>query len=204
MSDPSSRGESRGVRVVLAGAAGGTGTTTIAALVFESLRHSLEGAPVLYDHSGGNLGGRLTNGDEVASLDDSLALHDVGPHAFTGGVDALEAPHDLAVAVTSSTPAGLSEAGRLLALAASRYGSAGSSRLLIVANGALGSVRSHPAVEALRDRYGQGSVLVFPRDEALALGGRIPLTRLGPASRRGQATLAQRMSELLAMHRRAR
>ncbi|MCU1526295.1 MAG: hypothetical protein JWP75_58, partial [Frondihabitans sp.] len=177
---------------------------TIAALVFESVRHSLEGAPVLYDHSSGNLGARLTNGDDVASLDDSLALHDLGPHAFTGGVDALEAPHDLLVAVTASTPHGVDEAGRLLALAASRYGPAGSSRLLVVANGAFGSARSGAAVESLRDRYGQGSVLLFPRDVALALGGRIPLTRLAVGTRRGQAALAQRMSELLAMHRRAR
>ncbi|ROQ40750.1 hypothetical protein EDF46_0111 [Frondihabitans sp. PhB188] len=204
MSDFERRRETRGVRVVLAGTAGGTGTTTLAALVFESLRHSLEGAPVLYDHSGGDLGARLTNGDDVAQLDDSLALHDIGPHAFTGGIDALEAPHDLLVAVTAASPAGLSLAERLLSTAADRFGAAGTSRLVVVANGAAGRSRIGRTAEVLRDRFGQGAVVLFPRDEALAIGGRIPLTRLGMPARRGQAALAQRSGELLAMHRRAR
>lgn len=208
MSDFPSRREIRGVRIVLAGTSGGTGTTTIAALVFESLRHSLEGAPVLYDHSGGDLGTRLTNGDDVADLDDSLALHDLGPHAFTGGVDSLEAPHDLVIAVTPSTPSGLDTAASLLTAASARFGAAGTSRLLVVANGSHGDAggtrTAARGIAALRDRYGQGSVVLFPRDEALAIGGRIPLTRLALATRRGQAVLAQRTGELLAMHRRAR
>lgn len=204
MSDYERRRETRGVRIVLAGTSGGAGTTTLAALVFESLRHSLEGAPVLYDHSGGDLGSRLTNGDDVAQLDDSLALHDIGPHAFTGGVDALEAPHDLLVAATPATPAGLALAGDLLAATADRFGASGTSRLVVVANGAAGRGRAQRGVEALRDRFGQGAVVLFPRDDALAIGGRIPLTRLGLPARRGQSALAQRTGELLAMHRRAR
>lgn len=203
-SDFERRRETRGVRVVLAGTAGGAGTTTLAALVFESLRHSLEGAPVLYDHSGGDLGSRLTNGDDVAQLDDSLALHDIGPHAFGGGIDALVAPHDLLLAATPASESGLDLADELLSRAADRFGPSGTSRLIVVANGAAGRSRIGRHVDRLRDRFGQGSVVVFPRDEALAIGGRIPLTRLGLPARRGQTALAQRTGELLAMHRRAR
>ncbi|MBF4577751.1 hypothetical protein [Frondihabitans sp. VKM Ac-2883] len=199
------RRETRGVRVVLAGTAGGTGTTTLAALVFESVRHSLEGSPVLYDHSGGDLGARLTNGDDVAQLDDSLALHDIGPHAATGGIDALEAPHDLLIAVTAASPAGLALADELLTAVSERFGSAGLSRVVVVANGATGYSRSAARLAgALRDRFGQGCVAEFPSDTALAMDGRIPLTRLGLPARRAQAALAKRTGELLAMHRRAR
>ncbi|BDZ50310.1 hypothetical protein GCM10025867_25510 [Frondihabitans sucicola] len=110
--------------------------------------------------------------------------------------------------MTSSTPAGLASAASLLGTAAARFGTAGTSRLLVVANGSLGPVGATRGptrgVAELRDRFGQGSVVPFPRDEALALGGRIPLTRLSLSARRGQTVLAQRTGELLAMHRRAR
>ena len=71
----------RTTMVQVAGTAGGVGTTTVAALLFAALSQDVLGAPQVYDHSAGELGLRLPEGDEVRLVNPSLGLHDCGAHA---------------------------------------------------------------------------------------------------------------------------
>lgn len=173
--------------VVVAGTAGGVGTTTIAALLFASFG-TLE-APRLLDHSGGELGLRLTGGDDVLDVSETVALHDLGPHARARGLAALENPRSLLIAVTGATPGGLVAAEDLLAGVKGRYGQAGLVRTVVVASGAFGRRRVGAQVEAMMNSYGRRSVIVMPRDRALAGGGRIPANRLSAETRRAQQKL---------------
>jgi hypothetical protein len=161
--------------VVVAGTAGGVGTTTIAALLFASF--GTAEAPRLLDHSGGELGLRLTGGDDVLAVSETVALHDLGPHAQARGLAALEHPRSLLVAVTGATPGGLVAAEDLLAGVKERYGQAGLVRTIVVASGAFGRRRVGAQVEAMMNSYGRRSVIVMPRDRALAGGGPRPGAR---------------------------
>lgn len=192
------------VRVVVAGTAGGVGTTTAAAMVFDGLRASASGAPALHDHSGGDLGERLANGDEVARVDPLVAVHDLGAHALGPGVDVLADPHDVLVAVAPSTPLGFREAGALLADVADRFGVPAVRRTVLVLNAPFGRYRDAPAVEALRGRYERLNVIELPRDPALAAGGRIALPRLAPRTRRAQHVLGHRVADIVRQHRSSR
>lgn len=185
--------------VVLAGTAGGTGTTTATALLF----HGFGGlaAPLLRDHAGGELGRRLVGGDDVTGLDESVVLHDLGPHAFGAGVGSLEQPQSLVVAVTAATPHGLGLGEELLAGVRERHGQPGLSRSLVVAVGVHGAHRVRRIAEDFKNEFGQRSLVVIPRDGALAVGGRIQWTRLAPATRRGATAMFGQVRERLAMRR---
>ena len=173
--------------VVVAGTAGGVGTTTTTALLFESFG-TLEG-PRLYDHSGGELGLRLTGGDDVLTVSSEVSLHDLGAHARARGVAALEDPRSLLIAVTGATPAGLDAAEDIFGTIDERYGQAGLQRTIVVAVGVFGRRRLGAQLETLLARFGARSVIVFPRDAALAGGGRIPANRLTADTRRAQQRL---------------
>lgn len=191
------------VRIVVAGTAGGVGTTTVAAVLFEALRRaSTVGAPVLYDHSGGDLGLRLPNGDDVSAIEDTVAVHDVGAHALRGGVEALASPADVLVVVTPATAAGLTDANAVLEAAASRFGRTASTRTLVVVNTASGSDLRRGDLDAFRVRHDHSTVLRLPADGALSIGGRIPSSRLGAATRRALAEFDRRAVGLLATQRR--
>lgn len=185
--------------VVLAGTAGGTGTTTATALLFQGFGGLA--APLLRDHAGGELGRRLVGGDDVTGLDESVVLHDLGPHASGAGVRSLEQPHRLFVAVTAATPHGIRLGEDLLAGIRERHGQAGLSRSLVVAVGVHGPHRVRRLVDEVKNEYSPRSIVVIPRDPALAVGGRIPWTRLAPATRRGAAALVAQVRERLAMRR---
>lgn len=185
-------------RVLVAGVAGGVGTTTVAALLWGGFGRL--SAPELRDHAGGELGARLSGGDEVTEVDRTIVVHDVGPHAALG-VDQLSEAGTLLVAVVSLTPVGLEAADALLAEVRERFGPNGLSRTLVVAAGTQGPHRLRRTVEEIKDRHGQRSLLVVPRDPALAVGGRIPTNRLTAGTRRAAAELLRQVRERLTMHR---
>lgn len=95
-----------GARVVVAGVAGGVGTTTVAVL----LHRALGGA--LLDHAGGQVQARAGGGGRV--VDPAFVVHDAGPHALTQDVDLL-AEAAAAVVVCGGHVHGLARAGAALA-----------------------------------------------------------------------------------------
>lgn len=188
-----------GSTVVVAGTAGGVGTTTVAALLFAAFG-TIEG-PRLSDHSGGELGGRLPGGDDVLALSPEVALHDAGPHAFSAGLDRLAAPRDILLVVTPATPHGLAEAERALGEVRDRYGAAGLSRTVAVPVGVFGRHRLSRQIESLLESFGRRAVTTVPRDRALAAGGRIPANRLAAETRRAQRDLLANVRHRVAAHR---
>ena len=93
-------------RVLVAGTAGGVGTTTVTALLFRSWSGNA-GAPQLADHTAGSLFARLTDGDEVGRIDDGTLLVDAGPlgWALVHGAERADPPASF-VLVTAATPVG--------------------------------------------------------------------------------------------------
>lgn len=191
-----------GRTVVVAGVAGGVGTTTVTALLFTQL--SGASVPRLVDHSGGDLGSRLTGGDDASSVDRDLTLHDLGAHADGALLDLLDDPSVFGVVVAPTTPVGFADAQRVLARIRGRHGVGGLRRVMLVIVGVFGEHRTARASEALQNEFGRRSLVVVPRDPALAAGGRVPLNRLTRESRRAQTELASYLRERLASHRDAR
>lgn len=189
------------VRVVVAGTAGGVGTTTVAALLFDGMRDRPLGAPRLLDVTGGVLGERLPRGDEVARVDDVVALQDAGRHAARVGLEVLERPHDLLVVVAPRSALGVRDASVLLDEVEQRTGTQGRRRTVLVLNAPFGPVRDAAVVEALRSRWERRGVHVLPRDPVLAVGGRIAVPRLAAPTRRGAHELAAHVADLAARHR---
>jgi MinD-like ATPase involved in chromosome partitioning or flagellar assembly len=186
-------------RVVIAGTAGGVGTTTVTALLFTAMS-SGGVTPQLFDRSGGELGIRLTAGDEAREVDLSVTLHDFGPNAFDAALDELERPDTIVLLVTAATPAGLASAERFLTAVRSRYSAGGIRRVLVAAVGVFGSHRVGSLVEKLHESFGHRTIVVIPRDVALAVGGRIPQNRLSAETRRAQTELASLLKGRLATH----
>lgn len=191
----------RAKHILLAGTGGGVGTTTTTALLFTALAANGAPAPELLDHTGGELGLRLTAGDEVPAVDPSLTLHDFGPHAFWAARDALGSPDAFVVVTTAATPAGIAAAERFLAEVRSVHGAGGLRRVIVAAVAVFGRHRIGPLVERLHDSYGRRLVVVVPQDLALAAGGRVPQNRLRPDTRRAQGDLASLLRERLSTHR---
>ena len=159
-----------GTRVVVAGVAGGVGTTTVAALIWRLLGDRCG----LRDHSGGSLSART--GATVS--DGPVVVHDLGPHALAGESAALEDPGAVVVLVCASTASGLAAAVR--AFDALEPRSPGlHDRALIVTVPVSG-----PGLGAVELR-GPVPVLGLPRSRALAAGGVLP-----PADRDVRATRA--------------
>lgn len=181
--------------VVLAGTAGGVGTTTVAALLFSAFS-TVEG-PRLLDHSGGELGQRLTGGDDVLALSEVLTLHDAGPHAAGRALERLEDPRTILVAVTASTPRGIQAADAVLGAVRERFDQRGVVSTIVVPVGVFGRARVPREIEALQQAYGRRRVVSFPRDPVLAGGGRIPANRLSAETRRAQQRLAHAVRERL-------
>jgi len=191
-----------GRTVVVAGVAGGVGTTTVTALLFTQL--SGESVPRLIDHSGGDLGSRLTGGDDAPRVDHELTLHDLGAHADGALLDLLDDASVFGVVVAPTTPVGFADAQRVLACIRERHGVGGLRRVMLVVVGVFGEHRTTRSSEALQNEFGRRSLVVVPRDPALAAGGRVPLNRLTRESRRAQGELVSYLRERLASHRDAR
>jgi len=151
-----------GTRVVVAGVAGGVGTTTVAALV----QQMLDGRCTLLDHSGGTLHARAgTSGSTGAR--GGVVVHDLGPHALAGESAALEDPGAVVVLVCASHAAGLAAAVQAYdALDPRSPGLHG--RALIVPVSVSG-----PGLGA-KALGGPVPVLGLPRSRALAAGGVLP------------------------------
>lgn len=189
------------VRVVVAGTSGGVGTTTVAALLFDGIRTRPLGAPRLYDHAGGDLGGRLPHGDEVGSLDAIVSVHDAGRHAARIGLEVLDRPHDLLVVVAPRTPSGIADATEVMATIGDRTGTQGRRRTVLVLTAPFGPVRDAAVIDGLRSAYERRGVHALPRDPALAVGGRIATPRLSRPTRKAAHELAAQVADLIARHR---
>jgi hypothetical protein len=177
--------------VLVAGTAGGVGTTTVTALLFTALGDDPAGAPLLLDHSAGELGLRLPNGDDVRQVNRSLALHDLGPHAGVG-VARLAERHPLLVVVAPATPVGCAALDRLLS---PHDGQPRLQRILIVVASVFGRHRIAKELRALSARVGMRSVVELPQDLALAAGGRIPVDQLSARTVRAQQQLTTVLQE---------
>lgn len=189
--------------IVVAGVGGGVGTTTVASLLFASLAGSNRGAPRLLDHSDGELGLRLPEGDEVTTIDPSYAIHDLGAHAATEGLELLARPEVLLVVVAAATRGGVAVAERLLSTIRDQAGAGGLSRTRVAFVGVFGRHRIHRDSEGLQDRFGRNLVVLLPQDTALAAGGRIPTSRQSHHTRAGVTQLVRVITEAMALQRSA-
>jgi len=171
-------------RLLLAGTAGGVGTTTVTALLFSKLYESGTAAPTLLDHTAGALGARLPDGDEVRHLNIQLLLQDLGPHARPAGVAELADPNTLLVVVSADTAVGALLAREVVEAVYRTHGVTGTARTVVVLVGVFGRRRVRHRVSALLTAPAPAGVVALPADPALAVGGRIPLSRLSPATSR--------------------
>jgi len=170
-------------RLLLAGTAGGVGTTTVTALLFSKLYES-GAAPTLLDHTAGVLGARLPDGDQVRQLSDQLLLQDMGPHARHAGVAELTDPNTLLVVVSADTAVGALLAREVVDAVYRTHGVTGIARTVVVLVGVFGRRRVRRRVSALLTAPAPAGVVALPADPALAVGGRIPLSRLSPSTSR--------------------
>jgi hypothetical protein len=182
--------------VQVAGTAGGVGNTTVTALLFAALSQDVLGAPQLYDHSAGELGLRLPEGDDVPLVNQGVGLHDCGAQA-AAAVRRLADLHTVLVLVTAATPAGCAAADRVLDEVMLQHGSGDLRRVLVAAVGVFGRHRIGAQLRGLGDRVGTRSVILFSQDLSLAAGGRMPLIRLSTQTVRAQRQLASVLRERL-------
>jgi hypothetical protein len=178
--------------ILVAGTSGGVGATTVTALLFAAMTQDPRGAPLLLDHSAGELGLRLPDGDDVEKVDSRLTLHDLGPHA-AAAVPRLEDPRTLLILVAPATPAGCAVAQRVVGPVTGRQ----LRRVLVAAVGVFGGHRIGPRLQELGNKIGARSVILLPQDLALAAGGRIPTVRLATHTIRAQRQLASMLRERL-------
>ena len=175
-------------RVLVAGTAGGVGTTTVTALLFRSWSGNA-GAPRLADHTAGSLSARLTDGDEVGRIDDGTLLVDAGPLAWAlvHGAERAD-PLVSFVLVTAATPVGCDLASRCLRQL--RTPDALSRTVLVYAE-VFGRHRIDRQVAALTaDHPELRGAVRLPADPALAAGGSIPAARLTRRTRQAVDELA--------------
>ena len=159
--------------IVVAGTAGGVGTTTVAALVSHPV-----GAMELLDHTSGTLVSR--GAVAVPSSGSGYAVQDLGAHALGQGILTLVAPTAIPVIVTSSTIAGMTDAtASLRAIIAAKPAAA---PILVVAD-VFGRRDVSAASRGIRMEFGQVTIVFLPQDRALAAGGLIQLSRLSARSR---------------------
>lgn len=189
------------LHIVVSGTAGGVGTTTITALIYDLLGSMPGGAPTLADHSSGQLGIRLPHGDSAPRID-NIGVHDLGPHADGEGLDLVESVTTLAVIVTANTPLGLAGAERTLATIGARYGAAGLARVTVVAVGVFGPARTRRLIARLHTARGRGSLIVVPADPALAGSGPIPLHQLNRRTLAAVAELGVHLRMQIGLYRR--
>ena len=176
------------VRLLLAGTAGGVGTTTVTALLFAAARDLGAAAPRLLDHTAGSLGRRLANGDQAPSIDDGRVLHDLGPNAVTVGVAEMSDPGAVLIVVSAATPVGCQLAGETVQAVRLAHGPDALPRTVLVVVSVFGRSSIARPLAGLASS-GVRAVLQLGADPALAIGGRIPAQRLSRASRQFGAQL---------------
>jgi MinD-like ATPase involved in chromosome partitioning or flagellar assembly len=168
--------------IVVAGTAGGVGTTTVAALVSVQVQ-----AVELLDHTSGNLVSRGGSGSVSGS---GYAVHDLGAHALGQGIASLIAPTAIPVIVTSSTIAGIADA--TASLRAIVTANPAASPILVVAD-VFGRHDVSAAARALRIEFGQVTIVFLQQDRALAAGGLIAFDRVSARSRQAIDQVVRRV-----------
>lgn len=157
------------MRVVVAGTGGGVGTTTVAALLAASLGTPVS-APQLLDHSGGALAARLDPAVLDRSVDERLAVHDLGATLYSAGVNALLTRDTVVVLVTAATVEGLRAATLALEHVRVVGGSLAPARPLLVA---VRQSSGRTARSALKGSALQG----VAAESGLVLAGVLPYDR---------------------------
>lgn len=174
-------------RLLVAGTAGGVGTTTVAALLFAELREAGD-APFLIDHTGGELGPRIPGGDEVAAVDHRFRLHDLGRNVAAAAAE-LGDPGVILIMVTAATPLGrMLAAEQLRAIDQTDPGPGpddGRSRVVVVQVECFGRRSRRPVPQEGWSDAGTpiGGQVLLRLDDVLAAGGRIPYNRLARPTR---------------------
>jgi len=174
---PPNAGRLLRLRFVIAGTAGGVGTTTVAALLTDALAARVGVPPKVIDHSGGDLVLRVA----AASPNAEHSVHDLGPHAVTAAdVLANGGAHLVIVASPDAEccDTALFALGRLAATAQAVPVGGRLERGVIVINST--SRRRPPAVAAARvAQLAPGAVVIpLPWDESLAWPGPVDPARL--------------------------
>jgi Flp pilus assembly CpaE family ATPase len=154
------------MRVVVAGAAGGVGTTTVTALLAAALGTPVS-APQLLDHSGGALAARLDPAVLDRSVDDRLAVHDVGATLYSAGVNALLTRDTVVVLVTAATVDGLRAAALALDHVRAVGGPLAPARPLLVAVRQGGARTPESVLKGSAAESGLELAGVLPYDRAL-------------------------------------
>jgi MinD-like ATPase involved in chromosome partitioning or flagellar assembly len=157
------------MRVVVAGVCGGVGTTTVAALLAASLGTPVS-APQLLDHSGGGLAARLDPAVLDRSVDERLAVHDLGATLYSAGVNALLTRDTVVVLVAAATAEGLRAATLALEHVRAVGGPLAPARPLLVAvrlSGARRSVLTGSALQGVAAESALTLAGVLPYDRSL-------------------------------------
>lgn len=187
-----------GLRVVVAGVAGGVGTTTVAALVARALAPHRDVEPA--DRSGGALevraglgvgsegvdgvgtdgfgtgpSGTARAGTASAGVEPGLVVQDLGPHALTPGSNVLDDPGQVVIVVCGPHAEGLADALAAVHALGARTGEPDpSDRVVVVPVGVTRGLRG----AALRRRAAElglrAAVVPVPHDRVLAVGGPVP------------------------------
>jgi hypothetical protein len=177
--------------VLVAGTAGGVGTTTVVALLAAALVQRGHGTPVLVDHTFGTLAARLPP-DLPRSSSGELTLQDRGRHAERTAVAALANPVDTRLClVSAASPLGVSHAERSLEALQALAGPAAAPGVHVVLVGVHGR---HGLPSLRHDRLGPALVRL-PGDPALAAGGPVQWDRLARRTQRHILGLADALIE---------
>ena len=187
MPGPRRSAAQRARTVLVAGVAGGTGTTTVAALLADAVGGRLGVVVQATDHSGGELAARLPSLGPATSR---VTVHDAGAHVRPAAVLAAT-PENSLVVVGRATPDGVADVRSALAAMTDEPDPTLLGRSVVV----LVDRAPKPVtidVGPVRDT-GVAAVLVLRADRALARPGRIDTTRLG---RPTVATVSELLSAL--------
>ncbi|WFR66596.1 hypothetical protein P9139_17825 [Curtobacterium flaccumfaciens] len=159
--------------VLVAGVAGGTGTTTVAALLADAIGARLGVVVQATDHSGGELAARLPSLEPATTR---VTVHDTGAHV--GPAAALAAtPENCLVVVGRATADGAADVRAALASIANEPDPTllGRSAVVLVDRAARPTTVD---IRPVRDT-GVAGVLLLRGDRALARPGRIEVADLG-------------------------
>lgn len=154
------------MRVVVAGVGGGVGTTTVAALLAASLGTPVS-APQLLDHSGGALAARLDPAVLERSVDERLAVHDLGATLYSAGVNALLTRDTVVVLVAAATVEGMRAATLALEHVRAVGGQLAPARPLLIAVRQGGARTPESALKGAAAESGLELAGVLPYDRAL-------------------------------------
>ena len=186
----SARGRAR--TVVVAGTAGGVGTTTVAALVWDAVVRR-GGTPSASDHTEGALAARLpVHARGAASHDAALTVHDLGAHA-TGPGDVFRVPENSAVLVAPASPAGLEAIRRALHRLTALGDGGGPTSTVVVVTEPFGRPRADDVVRVVTGEHPGVSVVRLPADPALAGSGALRPADLLPSTLRAAEAVVDRL-----------